>query len=133
MRQPNRVNPFEFLFLLAYFLYCVVALAAFNTVATTTLRSYGHGWSAALLFVSVLGTGLALTGMLLREPRGLLLERAGLFSVAAPCAVYGVLGLTTNGARSLGFCLLLLALAVSSTWRIFQIARALKFAKDVTR
>lgn len=133
MRQPSRVNPFGFLFLMAYGLYCLVALMAFDAVASTTLRSYGHTWSAGLLVASVLGTALAISGMLLSEPRGLFLERAGLFSVAAPSAVYGALGLMNNGARSLGFCLLLTALAAASAWRIYQISRALKYAKDVTR
>jgi hypothetical protein len=123
-------NPFEVLLVGAYGLYCLAAIFVFDNVASTTLRSFGYGYSLILLLSSAMGAAIALIGMFWKDVAlGVFLERAGLYSVCVPTGVYAILSLVNGGSRSLGFFLLLMAMSLASAGRIYQLHRAVYTAR----
>lgn len=123
-------NPFEILMVGAYGLYSLAAIVAFGSVASNTLRQFGYGGSLVLLIASVVGAIVTLIGVSSgNKAQGVLLERAGLYSIAGPTAVYAIISVVNGGSRSTGFFLMLMALALASAFRIRQLQRAEKLAK----
>jgi hypothetical protein len=123
-------NPFEILMVGAYGLYSLAAIVAFGSVASNTLRQFGYGGSLVLLIASVVGAIVTLIGVSSGDKaQGVLLERAGLYSIAGPTGVYAVISVVNGGVRSSGFFLLLMALALASAFRIRQLQRAERLAK----
>lgn len=122
-------NPFQTLIVAAFGIYCIAGLAAFNAVATTTLRGYPVPFGHIFLAVGLITCSVAFTGIIRAGTvRGVLWERAGLTGLAGVGFAYACWGIGTTGVRALAFCLLLFAMSGASAWRAVQIARARKVA-----
>jgi hypothetical protein len=122
MPFTSRRNPFQVLIVGAFGLYCIAGLIAYDRVATGTIRAFPVPWGMVFLGLSAMACLVALTGTIRGGTvHGVLLERAGLTGLAGVSGAYALWGLGNGGLRSLAFCLLLLAMAIASTWRVVQI------------
>jgi hypothetical protein len=125
MPFTSRRNPFQVLIISAFGLYCIAGLAAYDRVATATIRSFPIPWGMVFLGLSAVACSVALTGTIRGGTvHGILLERAGLTGLAGVSGAYALWGLGNGGWRSLAFCLLLVAIAAAAVWRVVQINAA---------
>ena len=96
--------------------------------APTALDLVLPGWAVAGWYV-LLGAGglVGLVGIAWQGfVHGLLLERAALFAVAAPTAVYALCAIYVGGWRAIVAAGLVGAWSAAAVWRIWQINRTLK-------
>jgi hypothetical protein len=120
--MPNQPrNPFEVMIVGAFGLYCLISLAVFDKVATTTLRNFPWPWAHLFLATALVACGMTLTGIVRQTVRGVLVERAGLSGLTGITFMYAVWSLTNSGVRGMAFALLLGAICVSSLLRSRQI------------
>lgn len=132
MITPAQRSPFEVLMTLAFGIYCVAGLVAFNQFATTTLQAYPEPWARVFLGLALVTCVLTLAGIAHAHTAvGVLIERAGLVGLSGVCATYTIWAFGNSGKRALAFGLLLGAIAASSAWRTWQISRALGQARKV--
>lgn len=119
---------------LAFGLYALAGIFAFEKVATTVLRGFPPPWGRVFLMLAFVTCVVVLVGVATAHTaNGVLIERGGLVGLAGVCAAYSIWAFGNTGIRALGFGLLLGALAVSSAWRAVQITRALRVAKGAQR
>ncbi|MEA5367722.1 hypothetical protein VA596_49885 [Amycolatopsis sp., V23-08] len=115
---------------LAFGIYCAAGLAAFGTVATTTIRDFPGPWGRIFFGLALIACVVTLTGVARAHTAlGVLTERAGLVAMFGVCSCYAVWAFGNSRARALAFGLMLLALAGASLWRTWQISRALYTAR----
>lgn len=130
MINPAQRSPFEVMLTVAFGLYCVAGLIAFDRVATTVLRSYPEPWARVFLGLCLVTCVVTLVGVARANTAfGVLVERVGLVGLGTVCATYTVWAIGNSGLRGLAFGLLLGALAGSALWRAWQITRALGAAR----
>lgn len=116
-------EPFEVWALSAISLYGVAASISFDRFAVTTLRNFPA--PAGQVFIGLFGLGalVALTGVLMGNVTGVLIERTGLWLVAGLGAAFAAWSAGTNGSRALAFVLLVLGVAIASGVRLRNIHR----------
>jgi hypothetical protein len=97
----------------------VAGLAAFSRVASPTVQALptvmAYGWFATM----AVGGGITLAGLFypFKGIKGLLVERGGLYLLAAIWYGYGLYLLVTVGLTALLFVLIIAAFATANVWR----------------
>lgn len=123
---PSGREPFEIALLSAISLYGLIAVIAYDKVAVTTLRSLPAPWGYIFIAGSGAAALVALCGALMVSITGLLVEKIGLWAVGGLYGAFAVWSIGLNGARSLGFAVMLLGIALAALVRVWQINRSKK-------
>lgn len=114
-------NPFQVAILAACALYGVIALVAYDELASTSVKALGP--ASGHLFLASLGAcaGTALTGVSMHSVIGVFVERAGMIGMSLVCFAFAAVSALTVGGPATGFVLLMVAISAASVGRIVQI------------
>ncbi len=121
---PSGREPFEIALLSAISLYGLLAVVAYDKVAVTTLRSLPGPWGYIFIAASGAAALVALSGALMVSITGLLVEKIGLWAVSGLYGAFAIWSIGLNGARSTGFAVMLLGVALAALVRVWQINRS---------
>jgi hypothetical protein len=133
MTTPYR-SPFEVMMVGAFGLYALIALLAFDKVATNTLRELPFPSAHLFLALATLSCVVVLAGISgATTAWGVLIERVGLVMLSGLCTAYAIWSWTNTGIRALGFAVMMLAIAGASLWRSWQITRGVGAARKAAR
>ncbi|MFJ1764051.1 hypothetical protein ACIOD2_27300 [Amycolatopsis sp. NPDC088138] len=116
-------SPFQVGVLLALLFISLIPMVFFESVSTTTARELGPVLGRLMYGGTALAAGVAFGGVWTKGVTGLLIERIGLVSLACWVIGYGGAVLVNSGARGIQFGGYMLAVAVMSLARAWQIGR----------
>jgi hypothetical protein len=116
-------SPFQVGVLLALFLLSAASALFFEAMATSSARELGPLLGRLMYGGMALAACVALVGVWLVDVVGLLVERAGLVSMACWSTAAGLAVLANSGVRGGQFGGYMLAIALMSVWRAWQIGR----------
>lgn len=127
----SKPGPFEIPFLVASIIAGIaIFLNARKIVSTGTILV--PQWTLyALAFGLIVGSSTALTGTFSEELWSLLLERAGLMLLGVLFVVYIVFTIDYSGIKALTSLDFFVMFSISCWWRVVQINRNLKIAKQM--
>jgi hypothetical protein len=116
-------SPHELALLIPCFIVGIAGLTVPGRVSTTTLSALPLHWLYVWYGGLVLGSAVALTGLMMGSILGMLIERVGLIVLSGQLLGYGIAITVLFGLRGIQFGLLVGAFAVANLWRAHQIRR----------
>lgn len=124
-------GPFQVMFLIAAILGGVGLAVAGNHLGSTLARVL-PGWVTWMLAAGLVsGSVVALIGMSVQRLVGLLAEQVGMAELAVLFLVYSGFTFEYVGPRGFVTVIFFLAFAAACTWRLVQIVRDVKKARQV--
>jgi hypothetical protein len=114
-------NPFQLSILAACALYGIVALVAYDALASNSIKALGP--ASGRLFLALLGACAltALAGVIMHNLTGVFVERAGMIGLSLVCLAFAAVSAVTMGGPATGFVLLMVAISAASVGRLAQI------------
>lgn len=116
-------SPFEIGLLLAFFVLSILGLVFFGAASSSTMRELGPTFGRTVYVGTALAAGTGFVGICMPGVKGLLVERAGLASLAFWLLGNGTAVLITFGVHGLQFSGNTLAIALMCAFRAWQIGR----------
>jgi hypothetical protein len=120
-------HPHEVFLLVAFLLWALFGLIAFEATASPSLRLLPTPWGH--VFYGALGVGavVAIVGVFLRRGIvGPLVERSGMLILSGMNVAYAVFVFGYSGSRAAGFSIFMVCLAAANIWRAAQIPGEVK-------